>query len=369
LDRPLRVQVLACKEALDPMGVQRMRATEDSAYIAPHQCSLIIEHDGGTSPPPTAWTTDALREVEANFLDERSSAWLYRALAERATRSGDEDRARLLRELTTYEDEHAGLWARLLQDQGRTLPKPRHLIEHRLFHALAHIFGMASVMPLLHKAEVDGIAKYRGQAARWDYPGAEEAFSRILPEEIGHEFELFRAAREIGATVGSLRSVVLGANDGMASILPLVAGVAGATGATTPVLIAGAAGLLAGAASPAGSNYASVRAEQDAATAQARLEREAVAVAPQLKRAQLRGSLLARGLTDQEAEAALERLTRDPDAFTRAVLHETQPKTSRWRNRSGSPSSLASPSSSPGSCRSFRSCSCRSQQPCSQASL
>src|SRR5262245_58275562 len=69
-----------------------------------------------------------------------------------------------------------------------------------------------------------------------------------------------------------LRAGVLGANDGIVSIAGIVVGVAGATTDRSTILIAGIAGLLAGALSMAAGEYVSVSTQRD--TEQALLEKE-----------------------------------------------------------------------------------------------
>src|SRR5580658_9391852 len=73
---------------------------------------------------------------------------------------------------------------------------------------------------------------------------------------------------------GWLRAAVLGANDGILSTASLVLGVAAAHGSHSNVLIAGIAGLVAGAMSMAAGEYVSVHSQAD--TEQADLERERV---------------------------------------------------------------------------------------------
>jgi VIT1/CCC1 family predicted Fe2+/Mn2+ transporter len=72
--------------------------------------------------------------------------------------------------------------------------------------------------------------------------------------------------------IGWLRAAVLGANDGILSTASLVIGVAAANAARTDVLVAGVAGLVAGAMSMAAGEYVSVSSQSD--TEQADLERE-----------------------------------------------------------------------------------------------
>jgi vacuolar iron transporter family protein len=72
--------------------------------------------------------------------------------------------------------------------------------------------------------------------------------------------------------IGWLRAAVLGANDGIVSTASLIVGVASASAAQNDVLIAGVAGLVAGAMSMAAGEYVSVSSQSD--TEQADLARE-----------------------------------------------------------------------------------------------
>jgi len=72
--------------------------------------------------------------------------------------------------------------------------------------------------------------------------------------------------------IGWLRAAVLGANDGIVSIASLIVGVAAAQAATSDILIAGVAGLVAGAMSMAAGEYISVSSQSD--TEKADIERE-----------------------------------------------------------------------------------------------
>ena len=78
--------------------------------------------------------------------------------------------------------------------------------------------------------------------------------------------------RHLVSRIGWLRAAVLGANDGIVSTASLIIGVAAASAATTDILIAGVAGLAAGAMSMAAGEYVSVSSQSD--TEQADLERE-----------------------------------------------------------------------------------------------
>lgn len=265
---------------------------------------------------PFRWTESDIREVDGNYLDERSSLWMYRSLADMDRNPA---RAALLRQLASYEERHAALWAGLLAKLGRPLPREKREVEHLLIVANAHLLGVGTVLSFVHRSEVDGVEKYRNQAGRWQDPDAAVIFREILPDEIAHEIETSNAAKQAGSRGSSLRSLLLGAIDGFASTVALTTGVAGATHLDSAVLIAGAAAIVAGSLSMAASEYVSVGAEHQARAAQTRMDREAIEYAPDTKRDELIQDYVAKGLSNDEATKVVARLEQDPQQFLTAL--------------------------------------------------
>jgi len=273
-------------------------------------------------PPTTAfrWTEDDLREVEANYRDEVSSRWMYLQLA---GRDRVPSRAEMFRSLAAYEERHAQLWAGLLRSVGRPVPPAPPLLNHRILVRMARLLGVGAVVSIIHREEVDGVSKYRDQARRWATPDADALFRQLLPDEVAHEIETFRTAREAGpAGGGSLRSILLGAIDGFASLVALSAGVAAITRSDHLVLIAGSASLVAGALSMAASEYVSVKAETEARASQVAMERQALDAAPDTKRRQLVEAYVSKGLTEDEARRVVDRLSERPEEYFRTLLAE-----------------------------------------------
>jgi VIT1/CCC1 family predicted Fe2+/Mn2+ transporter len=95
---------------------------------------------------------------------------------------------------------------------------------------------------------------------------------------------------------GWLRAAVLGANDGIVSTASLVLGVAAAGAGTQGTLLAGVAGLVAGAMSMAAGEYVSVSSQADTERADLARERQELAANPEQEHAELTGIYLARGL-------------------------------------------------------------------------
>jgi vacuolar iron transporter family protein len=110
------------------------------------------------------------------------------------------------------------------------------------------------------------------------------------------------------ARIGWLRAAVLGANDGIVSTASLIVGVAAASAASSEVLIAGIAGLVAGAMSMAAGEYVSVSSQSD--TERADLERERVELAsqPAHEREELAQIYVRRGLEPGLARTVAEQL-------------------------------------------------------------
>jgi len=103
--------------------------------------------------------------------------------------------------------------------------------------------------------------------------------------------------------VGWLRAAVLGANDGIVSTASLIVGVAAASPDTSEVLLAGAAGLVAGAMSMAAGEYVSVSSQSDTEAADLARERRELATQPEFERRELADIYVKRGL---DADLALK---------------------------------------------------------------
>ncbi|MBW6457020.1 MAG: VIT family protein [Trueperaceae bacterium] len=114
--------------------------------------------------------------------------------------------------------------------------------------------------------------------------------------------------------MGWLRAAVLGANDGIVSTASLVIGVAAAGAAKEAVLIAGVAGLVAGAMSMAAGEYVSVSSQADTEGADLQRERSELAADPAFEREELAAIYVARGLTRELADQVASQLM-DRDAL------------------------------------------------------
>jgi VIT1/CCC1 family predicted Fe2+/Mn2+ transporter len=125
----------------------------------------------------------------------------------------------------------------------------------------------------------------------------------MLPRRPAPHSERHRTDR-----IGWLRAAVLGANDGILSTASLVLGVAAANGTHANVMVAGLAGLVAGAMSMAAGEYVSVRSQADSETAALDMERAELETDDQGERRELTAIYVGRGLDPALAKQVAERL-------------------------------------------------------------
>ena len=108
--------------------------------------------------------------------------------------------------------------------------------------------------------------------------------------------------------IGWLRAAVLGANDGIVSTASLVLGVAAAGATAKSILIAGIAGLVAGAMSMAAGEYVSVSSQSDTENADLARERIELDTQPEHEHAELAAIYVTRGLDKTLADSVATQL-------------------------------------------------------------
>jgi len=119
-----------------------------------------------------------------------------------------------------------------------------------------------------------------------------------------HHHETPRSSR-----AGWLRAAVLVSIDGLFSTISFVIGVAAAQAAREPVLIAGVAGLIAGALSMAAGEYVSVSSQADVESADLEQEKRALDANPEAERAELASIYVRRGLDPELAARVADQLS------------------------------------------------------------
>lgn len=138
-----------------------------------------------------------------------------------------------------------------------------------------------------------------------------------LPKVPGHHEDVRRAA-----SGNALRAAVMGANDGLVSNLSLVMGVAGAAMSGGHIVIAGVAGLLAGASSMALGEWISVQSSREMYAHEIEKERRALQESPAEEQSELAEVYAARGLPRADAERVASALMADPELALETHVRE-----------------------------------------------
>ena len=257
----------------------------------------------------------------ANLKLERDAIFLYDRLAEIER---DPDRAAAFRRICANERRHADIWASRLEQAGVTVPPPGAVrLRIRVIIWLAQMLGTRRVADLVRALEGDEEANYaqqmtpetasiaadeREHAAIWDaIIGA-----RTLAANHGRRAHLSEEALHRGGRSGTLRAAVFGANDGLVSNLSLVMGVAGAVTDNHFIVLAGTAGLLAGAFSMAAGEYISMQSQREMFENQIAIEREEMRVMPDVEQDELAQIYRAKGLPQADAERIAAHLMANP---------------------------------------------------------
>jgi len=126
--------------------------------------------------------------------------------------------------------------------------------------------------------------------------------------------------RSVGGN--ALRAAVLGANDGLVSNMSLVFGVAGAASEGNAVVIAGTAGLLAGAISMALGEWISVKSSQELYERQMELEEAEIELNPEEEQLELELLYRSKGLDEQAAKDLASKIIADPDHASSVLVKE-----------------------------------------------
>jgi VIT1/CCC1 family predicted Fe2+/Mn2+ transporter len=132
--------------------------------------------------------------------------------------------------------------------------------------------------------------------------------------------EIHHQHRDI--TGGWLRPTVFGAMDGLVSNFALIAGVAGGSGERQTIVLAGLAGLAAGAFSMAAGEYTSVASQADLAHAEIAIERRELERRPAAEREELAQLYMSRGLDPGLAREVAAALSADPEQALRVHARE-----------------------------------------------
>ena len=318
-----------------------------------------------TGKPDAVSPAQIRARLERAWRGEVQAQYIYARLAERERDGG---RARLLRELAAGEVAHRErLEARMralgvevppresvripwiLRLQSRIAPLPRLLAAREAAEVgeveAGGVYGAATGDPetdrLLseiaaeeraHSLSVRGLIAGEPGSQLSNHDGAGRAAGGAAPASAGEQAERERArgrlerilSRERWHSTGGgwIAGAIYGANDGLAAVFGIVAGVSGATNGGKLVLTAGLAGAIASALSMATGAFLAERSEVEVGVANLEQERQEIAQHPEEEREELALFLQLKGIERGAAESIAAKLAEYPEAMLRVLAGE-----------------------------------------------
>ena len=265
------------------------------------------------------------------YLDNRQKeidgAALYAVLAETEKQP---QMAEVYKKLSASENKHAAAWEKKLKGLQVPLAPRKPTWRAATMMWLAKRFGPQFILPTITGNEKADSRAYDGQA--------DEEAKEFSQDEKSHARLLSMASQSTGGLSGgtvaqlegrhragggnALRAAVLGANDGLVSILSLTMGVAGATNSRPAILIAGLAGVLAGAGSMALGEWLSVQSSRELYQHQIKIEAEEIATSPEEEQEELALIYQSKGLPEDRAQELAYHMMADKESILDTLARE-----------------------------------------------
>ena len=281
--------------------------------------------------PPAGAPAPDLDSFLHHWQDEADAAYLYRLLADAEP---DAAKSSIYRRLAEVEDRHLEIWAALLAQHGRTIGPHRPTGRTRLLAFLGRRFGPAFLLPMLLAEEGREVKAYLDMHRTTGLGVAGRSEALVLAKESAeHAMTLNGIAGRTGepwhrtGAGGFLRNVVYGFNDGLTANFGLVAGVLGASTLVSAdayhhVIVAGVAGLIADALSMGSSGYLAAQSEREVYEHEIAMERDEVAMMPEIERDELALIYEAKGMDRDSAFRIATQVMADPEKMLAEQVQE-----------------------------------------------
>ena len=278
-------------------------------------------------------STEAVARLLQAWRGEVQARALYSLLAARV----DERRAEVIRAIADAEGSHRKRIEDRLRELGAPIPDPATVKLSLVQRLQARLAPVPAVMARMEAAEeVEIQDRYKRSTGD---PETDAVLQSIRAEEQGHSrsLESMQAAhrsaehppagpqgklnrilgRETWHRTGSgwISGAIYGANDGLAAVFGIVAGVSGATGGSGFVLTAGLFGAIASALSMATGAYLAERSEGEVAAANVARERQEIVENPDEEKEEVSLFYQLKGIDKATADLLAEQLSKDPDAL------------------------------------------------------
>jgi len=233
-------------------------------------------------------------EIQDSWREEKRSAYLYGIMAES---EHNQLHKKLFKDLRAAAESQASSWEKKMKDNGIAIP-PAYTPDFRtrLVAWLVKTMGADNIHSILAAMKIRGMS----------------LFTRYHTE---HKHTSFNAS-------SNLRAAVFGINDGLVSNLSLILGIAGASSNQHFIVVAGVAGLLAGAFSMAAGEYISVRSQREVFEYQIAIEKQELAEYPEEEMEELSLIYQARGIPADQADKLAHIMISNPETGLDTLARE-----------------------------------------------
>jgi VIT1/CCC1 family predicted Fe2+/Mn2+ transporter/rubrerythrin len=285
-------------------------------------------------------TRDAVDRLLQAWRGEVQARALYTILAERVN---DPRRAEVIRAIADAEGSHRQRIEQRLLELGQPIPDPGSVklsLSQRLQARVAPVEMVISRMESAEQTEIDDRYKRSTGDAQTD---AVLQSIRLDEQEHSRSLESMQVAHHAGEPATSVQGrlnrilgretwhrtgtgwisgAIYGANDGLAAVFGIVAGVSGATGGSSFVLTAGLFGAIASSLSMATGAFLAERSEGEVAAANVARERQEVIDNPDEEKEEVSLFYQLKGIDKSTADRLAEQLAHDPDALMKVHAPE-----------------------------------------------
>lgn len=232
-------------------------------------------------------------EFYHNWWEEKRSAYLYSVMA--ASENNLLHR-KLFTDLQNAAEKQAKIWEEKIKADNSPIKPFKPDMRTRIVAWLITLVGAERIHFILASMKIRGMS----------------VFTRYHSE---HKHTSFNAT-------SNLRAAVFGVNDGLVSNVSLILGMAGANASHQNIVLAGIAGLLAGACSMGAGEYISVRSQREVFEYQIKIEEEELREYPEEEMEELSLIYQARGINKEEADRLSELMIKNPETALNTLARE-----------------------------------------------
>jgi vacuolar iron transporter family protein len=277
-----------------------------------------------------------IASLQKVYRREISGVKIYRELSER---EHTKERKEILIRLAEAEEKHAQKWKTRLLELGGEVPVQFENIFEKIKRWLLIRTGTENALRRLEETEDKHTAAYEQEAMMFEEKKDIEALKEVEKEEKVHakilnsmtqpeqphvklDSMMKREKWHTHGAGGWIGQAIYGANDGLGAVFGIVSGMAGYSGGSKLVLVAGVAGSLASALSMGSGAYLARKSEKEVYQAEIERERKEIETNPEEEREELSLFYQLKGFSKEEAEKLSDKLIEQPEHMLKVLASE-----------------------------------------------